>query len=355
MEGGQDRAFNNLFGRRSIPCAERASNVLQQQIRRRTHPMAPLTLKPVERIEVTTLMDNYIDLLLESTPKVRRPSHDDGHTLFTRSFLAEHGLSLLIRTMCQGDRHSIMLDTGYNSHSVMHNIELLEIDISPIEALVISHAHMDHAGGLYPLIAKMTKPVSVVAHPDIFAPERIRTTGGGGQLRFPQCYDRERLSAAGVELVESRQPIAIAGNTIGVTGEVERTTDFEKGMPNALIRQNDQWVPDPIRDDQSLVVHLQGKGLVLITGCCHAGIINTLSYAIKITGIQEVHAVLGGLHLSAAAFSPLMEETIVALAQINPQILIPMHCTGWQSTHQLAEAFPDNFILNSVGSTYLLE
>ena len=150
------------------------------------------------------------------------------------------------------------------------------------------------------------------------------------------------------------RPTAIAGNTILVTGEVARTTDFEKGMPGAYVEKDRHLLPDPIMDDQSLIVHLQGKGLVLITGCCHAGIINTIRYAQNITGIGEVYAVLGGLHLSGPAFAPIVERTIEELQRIHPEVIVPMHCTGWDSTKRLAEAFKRGFVLNSVGTTYVL-
>jgi 7,8-dihydropterin-6-yl-methyl-4-(beta-D-ribofuranosyl)aminobenzene 5'-phosphate synthase len=124
-------------------------------------------------------------------------------------------------------------------------------------------------------------------------------------------------------------------------------------MPNAFLLKDDQWQHDPIADDQSLVLHLEGRGLVLITGCCHAGIINTIRHAQRLTGIKEVYALVGGFHLTGPAFAPIVEETIDALQRIDPKIIIPMHCTGWHSTRKIAAAFSDAFVLNSVGSTYV--
>ncbi len=155
--------------------------------------------------------------------------------------------------------------------------------------------------------------------------------------------------------MESKEPTFVAADTILVTGEVDRTTDFEKGMPGAFVEKNRQMQPDPIIDDQSLIVHLAGKGLILITGCCHAGLINTIRYAQKITGVNDIHAVLGGLHLSGPAFAPIVERTIDELQRLNPAVIVPMHCTGWSSTKRLSEAFEQGFVLNSVGTTYILE
>jgi 7,8-dihydropterin-6-yl-methyl-4-(beta-D-ribofuranosyl)aminobenzene 5'-phosphate synthase len=326
-----------------------------QQFAPKEPPMEAISLKSVQRVEVTTLLDNYIDLLLESTPSVKRPPLARQGRIPTDSLIAEHGLSLLIETEGEGGRHTILLDTGYNAQSMIHNMAWLQTDLSTIEAIVISHAHMDHAGALYPLLEKMKRPVPLVAHPGIFAQSRILKTKEGREIRFPSCYDRDRLISAGVELVESKGPSFLADGSILVTGEVDRTTDFEKGMPGAFVEKNRQMQPDPIIDDQSLIVHLRGKGLIVITGCCHAGLINTIRYAQKITGVNDVHAVLGGLHLSGPAFAPIVERTIDELQRLNPALIVPMHCTGWKSTKRISEAFEQGFVLNSVGTTYILE
>ena len=317
--------------------------------------MKVIPLKTVQRVEVTTLLDNYIDILLESTTTVRRPPLAREGRIPTDSLIAEHGLSLLVKATGEDGEHAVLLDTGYNAQSLLHNMAWLGTDIAAIEAIVISHSHMDHAGALYSLVEKMKRPVPLVAHPDIFAQPRILKTRDGRELRFPDCYDRQRLTAAGVEVKESSAPTFVAGDTILVTGEVERTTDFEKGMPGAYVEKNRQLQPDAIIDDQSLIINLRGKGLVLITGCCHAGLINTIRYARKITGINEVYAVLGGLHLSGPAFAPIVERTIEELQRLNPQVIVPMHCTGWNSTRRLAEVFEREFVLNSVGTTYIFE
>lgn len=316
--------------------------------------MKSFPLKSVRRVEITTLVDNYVDRLLESTPSVRRPPLAREGKIPTASLVAEHGLSLLVKTIGEGENHTILMDTGHNAHSVIHNMEWLGTDPGTIEAIVVSHSHMDHAGGLYGLVEKINRPVPLLAHPDIFAGLRLLKTRDGRDVRFPNCYDRDRLIAAGMELVESRDPTLTAGGTLLVTGEVERTTAYEEGIPGAYMEKEGRLQPDPIVDDQSLVAHLRGKGLVLITGCCHAGLINTLRYAQKITGIDDVHAILGGFHLSGPAFAPIVEQTIDELQRIAPEVIVPMHCTGWKSTRRLAEAFERGFVLNSVGTTCIL-
>jgi 7,8-dihydropterin-6-yl-methyl-4-(beta-D-ribofuranosyl)aminobenzene 5'-phosphate synthase len=114
-----------------------------------------------------------------------------------------------------------------------------------------------------------------------------------------------------------------------------------------------RWLPDPIRDDQALVINVQGKGLVILSGCAHVGIINTVEYAQKITGIEKVHAVMGGFYLTGPAFAPIIRPTIDAMKQIDPDYVVPMHCTGWNAINRFAEEMPGKFILNTVGTKYL--
>ena len=111
---------------------------------------------------------------------------------------------------------------------------------------------------------------------------------------------------------------------------------------------------DTIADDQSLVINMRGKGLAVISGCAHAGIINTVLHARKITGVERVHTVLGGFHLSGPLFEPIIEETIGELKKMAPEVIVPMHCTGWNAVNRFAQAFPDSFVLNSVGSLFNL-
>jgi 7,8-dihydropterin-6-yl-methyl-4-(beta-D-ribofuranosyl)aminobenzene 5'-phosphate synthase len=190
-----------------------------------------------------------------------------------------------------------------------------------------------------------------VIHPDAFIPSRYLLLTDGKKLRYPDTLNRRDLEQAGVEIVESKKPVPVAGGRILVTGEIERRSGFEKGLPNAYTEQDGKLVKDPVSDDQALVIHLKEKGLVVISGCAHAGIINTLLYSRKISEIDRLYAVLGGFHLSGPLFEPIIEETIESVKKMNPKIVVPMHCTGWKAIHQFEEAFPDAFVLNSVGST----
>ncbi len=315
---------------------------------------SPVSLQEVDRVEVLTLIDNYVDVLLTNTEVVYRPPLAKEGGIPADTLVAEHGLSLLI-TLYRGDEtHTILFDTGYSSVGVLHNMGLLEIDPGQIEALVISHGHMDHTGTLYPLLDKIPGPLPLVVHPDAFLTPRYFALDDGRKLLFPEALKISELEKRNVQLLESKGPILLAGDTALVTGEVERTTTYEKGLPNALLERNGTIENDPILDDQAIAVNVKGKGLVLISGCAHAGIMNTILYAMKITGISSIQGVLGGFHLSGAFFEPIIEDTIKDLKKLNPKVLVPMHCTGWKAINRFSEEFPEAFILNSVGSRFTI-
>jgi len=314
----------------------------------------PKPIQGVDRVEITVLMDNYIDVLLGSTDVVKRPIFRNGDEIPTDTVIAEHGLSMLVRTFQKEESHSILFDTGHNKTSVQFNLKQLGIDISAVEAIVLSHFHMDHTGGLYPILEELSWSVPLVVHPEVFTSPRFLKWPDGRMERFPNTLVREDLMDRGATILESQVPVPLANGTILVTGEIERKTTFEKGFPIARMMQDGELVFDPIRDDQALVVCLKGKGLVVISGCAHSGIVNTVLYSRKITGIETVYAILGGFHLTGPFFEPIIEDTVAALMEIGPKVLVPMHCTGWKAMNRFYEAFPDVFILNSVGSKFVL-
>ncbi len=314
----------------------------------------PVSLKELDRVEVLTLMDNFVDVLLEDTKVVSRPPKAIGTEIPTDTLLAEHGLSLLVKVQHGAEKHTILFDTGYNSMGVLHNMAKLAVDPNEMEAIVLSHGHMDHTGSLHPILQKISNPIPLVVHPDAFLYPRFVEEKDGSRRRFPRTLVREDLERRNVELLESKTPTPILDETILVTGEVERTTEFEKGMPNALIERDGNLEPDPIKDDQALVMHLKDKGLVVVSGCSHAGIVNTVRYAKKLTGVAKVHAILGGFHLSGAFFEKIVDKTIDELKALSPVVVVPMHCTGRKAMEQFSREFPSSFVLNSVGSKITL-
>jgi 7,8-dihydropterin-6-yl-methyl-4-(beta-D-ribofuranosyl)aminobenzene 5'-phosphate synthase len=311
-------------------------------------------LKDVDRVEILTLIDNYVDVLLGNTDVVTRPPHSGGDRIFADTLVGEHGLSLLVSVYSGDKKNTVLFDTGYSAVGVPHNVDYLGLDLHDVEAVVLSHGHMDHLGSLYTLLDRMSKPMPVYVHPYAFTSPRYASRKDGGKDEFPVILDREKIEKRGGSVVETESPTLIAGGTILVSGQVERTTPFEKGMPNALVEKNGRVEKDDIPDDQSLYVRLKDKGLVVIGGCSHAGIINTVLYGKKVSGAEKVHAVLGGFHLSGPFYKGIVGKTIDALKAMEPEVVVPMHCTGWEAVKQFAEAFPGSFLLSSAGSKFTL-
>lgn len=324
------------------------------------------TLNAVDRVEILTVIDNVMDVLLRSTdvakrmeaggrerlPFVEAPLLETGRA--ADAPVAEHGLSFLV-SVAQGDgRRTVLFDTGSSVNALVHNLRVLDVDATEIETIVFSHGHFDHTIGLNGLAQRLQPLPPLVVHPDFWLRRRVALPKRE-PYELPTTSE-EKVRAAGFPVIESREPSSLLDDSLLVTGEIERTTEFEQGLAVHQALRDGEWQPDPfIYDDQALVANVRGKGLVVITGCGHAGVINTVRYARKLTGVDQVYAVLGGFHLAPPAFEPNIWPTVEALAEFGPQVVVPAHCTGWRATHALAAAFPDAFIPGSVGTRYILQ
>lgn len=193
----------------------------------------------------------------------------------------------------------------------------------------------------------------VVIHPEFWAQRRIALPGHEPYI-LPSP-SRAAVEGAGFTIVEDVAPSFLFESSVLITGEVPRETDFERGMERGMAvhqaLRGSGWEPDPlILDDQALVVHVRGKGLVVLTGCGHAGIVNITRSARALTGVADTHAVLGGFHLTGGLFTPIIAPTVAALGELQPDVILPAHCTGWQAMHELANRLPDAFIQNTLGT-----
>jgi 7,8-dihydropterin-6-yl-methyl-4-(beta-D-ribofuranosyl)aminobenzene 5'-phosphate synthase len=305
-------------------------------------------LREAEGVKISILTDNYTDrLMLEGPEEVRRLRAPR-----PLAPLAEHGFSCLITVHGGADTHTVLMDTGVSSTCLFHNASLLQADLGAIEQIVLSHGDFDHVGGLIDILKRLNRKVPVAVHPDAFRERRMNIPMVGRPIGLPGI-DEAALIKAGAVFEKSRTPALFASDLLLTTGEVERTTAFEKGFPWAESNIDGTWTVDPFTDDQALVINVRNKGLVVISGCAHAGIINTVRHAQKITGTDRVHAVLGGFHLTGPFFEPVIPPTIAAMKEIAPKVIAPMHCTGWNAINRFAEAMPDQFVLNTVGTTYV--
>lgn len=311
--------------------------------------MATVQLAPVDRVDVLSLMDNSIDVLAASTSVAKRLERTQDY--FSRPMLrAEHGVSMLVTVERDGHQASFLFDTGTSPDGVLHNLDVLQVNLSHVQALVLSHGHTDHAAGLEGLLEHYGQwRLPILLHPEAFRLRRIIYPDGRVTDMIPPS--RQDLEREGIDLIAERGPSFLLEDSVLVTGQIERTTEFEKGQPTNHAWIDGQWVPDPwIYDDQAVVMHLRGKGLVILTGCGHAGVINIVRDARRLTGVEPIHAIIGGFHLTGAYFDPIIAPTVAALKQIAPAVLVPEHCTGWKAQVAIARELPDAYTPNSVGT-----
>jgi 7,8-dihydropterin-6-yl-methyl-4-(beta-D-ribofuranosyl)aminobenzene 5'-phosphate synthase len=328
--------------------------------------MTSISLEPIDTVTITTLVDNVSDMLLQNegpakrvvlagrgdTPRVPAAFIEGGETADVPR--AEHGFAALITTPEDGRERHVLFDTGLTPDGAAENMRRLGLSLKETEAIILSHGHFDHTIGLDGVTRALGSPKPpLIVHPDVWTRRRVAIPG-----REPSelpLTSKSALQEAGFEIIENREPSLLLDGALLVTGEVERTTEFEQGFPIHQSFRDGEWQPDPlIPDDQSAVLNVRDKGLVVLTGCGHAGIVNIVRYARKLTGVERVYAVIGGFHLSGPFFEPIIPATCEALAELAPEVIVPAHCTGWRATHALAATFPDAFIQNSVGTRYEL-
>jgi 7,8-dihydropterin-6-yl-methyl-4-(beta-D-ribofuranosyl)aminobenzene 5'-phosphate synthase len=313
---------------------------------------------------VTILMDNVTDplipdqspvtrlswpkVLADPTARVRAQFAPDGIPDF---LVGEAGFSALVRFEKNGRERTLLFDTGVSPTGMVENMRRLGLSLGDVEVIVLSHGHWDHVTGMEGVARTLGRAgMPVMIHPEFWSRRRIRFPGLD-PAELPST-SRSALEGAGFEIVEDRQPSFLLDGSVLITGEVDRTTEFETGFEGHDAFREDSWQPDPlILDDQALVLRLGQDGLVLLSGCGHAGIVNTVRYAQKLTGQREIAAIIGGFHLSGPMFEPVIAPTVRAFDELAPALLVPAHCTGWKAVHQLAARFPDAFVPSTVGTT----
>lgn len=304
----------------------------------------------LDKIEITTLQDNYIDLTAMDNNEIitRAGMAKDGE--IRKSLLAEHGFSLILTTTRGEQVRTMLFDFGFSSEGAAYNAKVLGLDMGRVEALALSHGHSDHTGGFEKLLQMIgKKDLDLVVHPSVFRASRYLKYGHGVRIYLPR-FDRGACLITGVTLVETREPYPVLGGDVLFLGEIKRQTDFEQGFPLAHYQDGGIERQDPIEDDTSVVLNLKDRGLVIISGCAHSGIVNTVYHAREITGIDAVHAVMGGFHLSGPLFESFIEITASALKEINPAYIVPTHCTGRKAIAYMENLMPDQFIMNMSGT-----
>ena len=283
----------------------------------------------IDQLTVTILVDNRADKL---------------------SVLAEHGMSMLVSWRADGITSKLLIDTGQSGHVLRHNIDALQVDVADISAMVLSHGHYDHSGGVATLLPLVKKHLPIILHPAAWGP-RVAV---GDNMRSIGIQDSQAdWEAAGGVIIAASNPVPL-GSDVMTSGAIPRVEEFEKSKGFGRVME-DTFVDDQIEDDLAVIFNLgSDQGLVILTGCCHAGLINTIRHAQSLTNVQKIKAIIGGFHLHDVG-PQRMDKTISELSDLAPEMIVPLHCTGLNSASTLREKLGERVMLAGAGRTIQIE
>jgi 7,8-dihydropterin-6-yl-methyl-4-(beta-D-ribofuranosyl)aminobenzene 5'-phosphate synthase len=324
-------------------------------------------MEEVDEIRITAVVENHVDMLLSDgviagcpVSRLGLAFHFDPKGGIVWS---ESGLSLLIEVFKGSKRHVLLFDTSLTPEVLFHNLELLKFSPSEIDHIIVSHGHPDHYGGLLAILKKIGRRIPVSIHDDAFVPSYV-TLANGDVITFynSSLPSQEGLEDAGARLVRNTAPLPIFVGTI-TSGEIERSqVEFEadpppekKGITRLVKLREGALAPDPVVDEQDIIANLKNRGLVIIKACGHSGMIHSVLHARKVTGVDRVYAIFGGFHLGfPGAPQERIEKTVRCLKEIEPAIVCPMHCSGFQMQTQTFQQMPEQFLLSSAGMQVVL-
>ncbi len=303
----------------------------------------------VDRVVITIITDNYYDALRPDTPVTKRFRTQPGKWMH-----AEHGLSYFIETASNNKTSGFMFDYGLDAQGVKRNMDVLGIDVGKAEGFGLSHGHFDHWGAFTEMLAmnraKIKKGTPLYLGEGAFERRYSLVPGTTDRLDIGQLNKADIEASGLVRIVEVKDPTEVMPGGY-FSGPVEQVTAYEQVSAALLVRQGDAVVVDSFPGEQAMAFNLKGKGLVVVSGCAHRGIVNTVKHVQKMAGIEKVYAVVGGFHLVNAK-PEVIERTIADMKAINPTYVVPAHCTGFEATVAFSKAMPEQFILNTAGTRY---
>jgi len=254
---------------------------------------------------------------------------------FDTPFWGRFGLSMLLELKTEAFEKYILYDTNSAAAPILHNLRILGKSLDKVSTIFLSHCHFDHTDGLAGILEAIDQPIPVIAHPEIFRP--CFEINPDGVRHIGVAQSRMQLEQKGAILTLTREPLNLMTGVV-TSGEIERVTSFEE-LEDLYTIVDGKVVQDHERDDSTVILNFR-EGLVIVTGCCHAGIVNTMMHAKKVTGVNEVHAVVGGLHLIDASEEK-VEKSIDALSEVD--WVFAGHCTGFDGLRRIANAIGDRF------------
>jgi 7,8-dihydropterin-6-yl-methyl-4-(beta-D-ribofuranosyl)aminobenzene 5'-phosphate synthase len=313
------------------------------------------TLEPVDRLEVHVLVDNVTDSLstvpeFVETEFAGLTRRRGASWVLGGSCLccAAHGLACLVTVSKGTERRSLLFDSGPEDRTFEQNVSRLGVELGAVEAIVLSHGHWDHGGGMLRALQLIRDrnggaEVPYYAHPDMFRTRATRLASDKMRL-MEDVPSVEALTTHGARVVNTREAQMILGGMAYVSGEIPRLTPFERGLKGQHRRTLDGtgWELDElIMDERFVAVHVAGKGIVVLTACSHAGVINVLTHARTCFDGVPLHGVVGGLHLTGSN-EKIIPDTVARLRELELAVIAPGHCTGWRAVNAFAQAFGDS-------------
>ena len=310
------------------------------------HAAAPVT--EVDKLTIWVLADNYYDANRTEEKITKRYRSLPG-----KSMHAEHGLSYYIETIINGKTNTCTFDYGLDPIGVMNNINLLGLDVGKTNAFSLSHGHYDHYSSAVSILkqnqSRIPAGTPFYVGEEAFAHRYSLRPGATAPSDLGQLK-KEDIEALGLKVVETKTAAEIVPGAY-FTGNIERVTSFEQVPTNFQIKRGESLEHDTFPGEQAVFFNVKGKGLVVLSGCAHCGIINTVKQAQKSSGTDKIHAVMGGFHLINA--KPDLIQTVVAeIKAMKPDYIVPTHCTGFEAITAFSKEMPKEFVLNTAGTKY---
>jgi 7,8-dihydropterin-6-yl-methyl-4-(beta-D-ribofuranosyl)aminobenzene 5'-phosphate synthase len=308
-----------------------------------------VTLPPVDRVAVTTVVDNSIDVLRPDEKVARRWSV--GRARKIADLRAEHGLAHHVEISRGRDSARIAFDFGLTAASMTHNFRELGLDASAIDALALSHGHSDHFGGLLGFLSayrrSMRPGLRFYGHPNHYVARFMERDGDRVSLGR---LDRGDVARWGVDVVDVPEPVVLAEGVL-LSGEMRTPEPYEAIPPSLRMEEDGALVQDTFIGEQTLVAHVRDRGLVIVTSCSHRGIVGICRHAARVSGVARIHAVIGGFHLTGLD-AERIDRVVEALRGFEVDYLVPQHCTGAEALVRLAQRMGRELVVSSTGSTF---